>query len=99
MPLTKTRIGQRAFEDMVFSRESGAKRGKVAAENVDSARIKRPQILFAGHNVQRSTTLGTGFRQPQRTVREVERGQAPPSRELRVRHLPVQSAGDHKVQQ
>src|SRR6266481_4632393 len=91
-------IGKSPLERAVFGCKGGAKRIKIAREDIDSSGIDGTQTLFARDDIQRCSVLCTRFGKHERTAGKIESRQTPAARELRSWDLPVQPAGNHQVQ-
>ena len=97
-PAEEVRVGQGALERVRLPAQRGVERGVVGLEHLESARVEPSQPVLAAHHVQRGPLLRSGLGEQQRTLFEVERGQAQTARDLGPRRLPVQPPGDHQVE-
>src|SRR5882672_9946063 len=68
------RIGQRAFESVIFRSECLSERLKGGTQDLQTARIERLQRLFTPQEMQRGALLCAGFGQLEGSVRKFECG-------------------------
>ncbi len=54
-------IGKSALQSVIGQREGRRKTSEAGFENVDTARIERPQVIFAGHHMKGSSFLRSGL--------------------------------------
>ncbi len=93
----EARIGERAFDRVVLGGQRRAKRREAGTEDVDSARIHRRNRIAPMHHVQRRAAFRPRFGERQRTVGKIERGEVIPAAERRAVRPPMQTAGNHQV--
>ena len=75
----ETRICESPLERTVFGRECGPKRCEIARENINSSGIDGSQSFLARNDVQRCSTLCSGFGKNKRTVGKIESRQTLPA--------------------
>src|SRR5208283_3272903 len=91
-------ISEGPFERVIFLYEDGAKGVEICTKNINAAGIKRAQARFTTHDMQRSPVLCTCFSQDQGTLREIKCREAVAPNQPSFRIFPVQTAGNHQVQ-
>jgi hypothetical protein len=90
------RIGEHAFEGVIFARYAHAKLGQGAGDGIDTAGIERREGSTALDETNRSAAFAAGFGECQRSRVEREFRYRSGAR-LLARIEPVQTTGDHQV--
>jgi hypothetical protein len=93
----KPRIRERSLEGVLFCCKRGAKRIKIAGEDIDATGVKRTQVRFATDDVQGRAMLGARFGKHQGSMGKIESGQHLTTGQFCFGGSPVQTAGDHKM--
>ncbi len=91
-------IGEGPLKGAVFLAQGGAESIQIGREDLHAAGIDRVKRILPAHHVKRGAALAPGFGQNQGAVGEVKGGKGVAARELGLRRLPVEAAGDHEVQ-
>src|SRR5689334_25210931 len=82
---------------MILARERVAKAREIGIENFQSAAPVLPQSSFAADQMQRRALFRSRFGEHERARGKIQRSEAQLPRERRTRRLPVQTAGNHEV--
>src|SRR5579872_5833940 len=93
-----SRIGQSALERAVFRGQRSAERLESAGEDINAARINGLQVLLTVENIQRGAMLAASFGEHKRTVGKIKGGETLPPSQFCSTLPPVQTTGDHQVQ-
>src|SRR5262245_41988871 len=96
-PAEEVRIRERALQRVVLARERGAECVEVTIERLDAAAIVRVEARAPLHDVQRRALLRPGFREEERSVLEVEGGEAAARGRLGGARKPVTETREHEV--
>src|ERR1700730_13016040 len=85
-------IGQRAFERVILGEQPPAKLFIRSVQDLQPTRIVLRELLAAAKHVERSSALGAGFSQCERSRVKHEVGECGPARLARPGGKPVQPA-------
>jgi hypothetical protein len=91
-------IGEGSLECAVFGIQGGAEAVEIRRKDFEAAGIEVAKGLFATDEMEGGAALGAGFGEDQRACREIEGGEGVSSGELCLRRAPVETAGDHEME-
>src|SRR6516162_2465880 len=92
------RIGQRPLKSVILFEQYSTKVALLRIQHLKTTGIMRIQVFSPKNQEKRSAPLGTCFGERQRAAGEVERCKTDFPGELSAGIFPVQSAGNHQVE-
>ena len=92
------RVGEGSLEGAVFGGEGGAEVFEAGGEDVDAAGVDGLHVVLVAKEVEGGAALGTSFGEDERAVGEVEGCEIVAAAEFCSEGTPVETAGDHEVQ-
>jgi hypothetical protein len=92
------RVGEGSLEGAVFGGQGGSEFVETRGEDIDAAGIDGLHVVLVAEEVKGGATFGAGFGEDERAVRKVEGGEIVAAAQFGSDRTPVQTAGDHEVQ-
>ena len=92
------RVDEGSFEGMAMGAQGAIEVSECGGEDLEATGVERRKSAVAADDVQGSSPLAAGLGEQQRAGVEVEGGQPPATGKLGADLAPLETPGDHEVQ-